>query len=148
VAQAESPAEGGGLDRAAVLPERARELLDSPILGVLTTLYPDGSPHSTPVWVMREGDDVLISTITRRVKARNLSRDPRASVVLMDPEYAPRYFSISGSVELEPGEDGRVLSALSEKYLGASYPDENPDNVRVTIRLRPRRVIAQYEPAT
>ena len=96
---------------------------------------------------MREGDDVLISTITRRRKAKNLAHDPRASVVLMDPEYAPRYFSISGSVELEPAEDGRVLNALSLKYLGVEYPEESPDNVRVTIRLRPRRVIAQYEPA-
>jgi len=132
---------------AAALPPHARKLLDDPNLVVLTTLYPDGSPHSTPVWALREGDEVVMSTLTRRVKARNLARDPRASVVVIDPENPVCYFSISGTVSLTEEDDGRVLDALSIKYLGIPYPEEDPANVRVTLRLRPTRVIAQYEPA-
>lgn len=129
------------------LPDRAKELLDGPNLVVLTALRADGTPHSTPVWAMRDGDDVLMSTITRRVKARLLEADPRASVVVIDPDKPVSYFSINGTVSSEPDPEHRVLEALSLKYLGATYPEE-PANVRVTLRLRPERVIAQYEPAT
>lgn len=131
------------------LPERARELLDGKNLVVLTTLDDDGAPHSTPVWAMRDGDDVLMSTLSRRAKARHLGRDPRASVVVVDPDNPVGYFSVNGTAELTRDEGGTVLHDLSLKYLGVAYPPEpGPENVRVTIRLRPERVIAQYEPAT
>ena len=35
-----------------------RALADRPVLAALTTLHPDGSPHTTPVWIDRDGDDV------------------------------------------------------------------------------------------
>lgn len=131
------------------LPERARELLDGKNLVVLTTLDADGTPHSTPVWAMRDGDDVLMSTLSRRAKARHLERDPRASVVVLDPENPVGYYSINGTVEVTPDERGVVLHELSLKFLGVAYPPEQgPENVRVTLRLRPERVIAQVEPAT
>jgi PPOX class probable F420-dependent enzyme len=130
------------------LPERARELLDGRNLVVLTTLNPDGSPHSTPVWAMRSGDAILMSTLTERVKARNLIRDPRASVVVLDPDNPVSYFSINGTARLDPDPSRRVLDSLSRKYLGTAYPiEEAPEKVRVTIRLEPARVVAQYEPA-
>lgn len=130
------------------LPDRARELLDGPHLVVLTTLGPDGAPHSTPVWALREGDEIVMSTVAKRVKARNLARDPRASVLLLDPDDPVRYFSINGAVSLVPDDEKRVLHELSMQYLGTPYPiDEGPENVRVTVRLRPERVIAQDEPA-
>ncbi|WP_028922668.1 PPOX class F420-dependent oxidoreductase [Pseudonocardia acaciae] len=129
------------------LPERAKELLDGTELVVLTTLNADGSPHSTPIWALRDGDDVLMSTVARRVKARNLERDPRASVVVIDPENPVRYFSINGSVAVSLDEDRRVLDQLSIKYMGKPYPPEDAANVRVVLRLTPSRVTAQYEPA-
>lgn len=130
------------------LPERARQLLAEPLLVVLTTLNPDGSPHSTPVWADWDGRCIVMSTLTKRAKYRNLTRDPRASVVLLDPELAVRYFCVNGSVEIEPDDDRAVLHRLSQKYLGTPYPlAEGPDQVRVTLRLAPDHVIGQYEAA-
>lgn len=125
------------------LPERAKELIDAKNVGALTTLGADGTPHTTPVWIDRDGDDVLMSTTTNRVKARNLERDPRAGVLVIDPDNPVGYFSINGLVTLEPDEEKALLERLSIKYLGEVYPEE-PHNVRVTIRLRPTRIIAQY----
>lgn len=133
----------------ATLPTRASALLDAKNLVVLTTLNEDGSPHSTPVWALRDGDDILLSTVTKRRKAQNLARDPRASVVVTDPDDPATYFSINGSVTITPDDDKQLLNALSNKYLGGPYPvPEGPRNVRVRVRLTPTHVIAQYAPAT
>lgn len=132
----------------ATLPERAKQLLDGANLVILTTLDADGAPHSTPVWALRDGEDIVMSTLTKRVKARNMARDPRASVVIVDPDNPVSYFSVNGAITLVPDAEKAVLHALSMLYLGTPYPiDEGPENERVTARLRPDRVIAQYEPA-
>jgi PPOX class probable F420-dependent enzyme len=130
------------------LPDRARQLLANAEPVVLTTLNPDGTPHSTPVWAMCDGDEVVMSTLTKRAKFRNVSRDPRVSVVLLDPVDPLKYVTVSGSVRLVPDEDKAVLNDLSRLYLGTPYPiDEGPRNVRVTLRLRPDRAIGQTEAA-
>lgn len=130
------------------LPGRARELLDGQHLVVLTTLNPDGSPHSTPVWAMRDEDEIVMSTLTKRAKCRNLERDPRAAVVVQDPADPVCYFSVNGMVTLVPDPDKQVLHALSMKYLKMPYPiGEGSQNRRMTIRLKPGHVIAQYEAA-
>lgn len=132
---------------ASTLPQRARDLLDGTDLVVLTTLNADGTPHTTPVWAMRDGDQIIMSTVTKRAKHRNLLRDPRASVMILDRDDPVCYFSVNGTVDVQPDEHSRVLHELSTKYLGAAYPAEPARNVRVTLRLTPQHVIAQYEPA-
>ena len=128
-------------------PERAKELLTTRNVGVLTTLNADGTPHTTPVWIDLDGEDIVMSTTTRRKKARNLERDPRASVLVIDPDNPVGYFSFNGNVVLEIDPDNSMLERLSVKFLGEAYPEE-PHNVRVTIRLRPERMIAQFDRAT
>ncbi len=133
---------------AELLPPRAVELLGGTGLVVLTTLNADGSPHSTPVWALCEGGQIVMSTVSKRKKARNLARDPRASVVVLDAANPACYFSVSGEAILTPDDDRRVLDRLAQMYLGAPYPAEDPKNVRLAVRLRPTHVIAQYQPAT
>ena len=62
-----------------------RAFLESPFVGVVTTLSLDGSPQSTVVWVDVDDDGVSINTAYGRVKPRNLARDPRMSLVVVDP---------------------------------------------------------------
>ena len=61
---------------------------DNAFYAVVTTLRADGSPHSTVVWVTEENGKVLFNTAYPRVKARDLERDPRASVVVLDAKTA------------------------------------------------------------
>ena len=60
----------------------ARRLLDGVNLGHLSTLMPDGAPKVDPVWVMAEGDRVLVTTDARSIKAVNVARDPRVALSL------------------------------------------------------------------
>jgi PPOX class probable F420-dependent enzyme len=68
------------------LSEEIKRLLDGPNFAHLATLMPDGSPQSVPVWVGREGDRIIICTGETSLKARNMRRDPRVALSIVDFE--------------------------------------------------------------
>ncbi|RDI73687.1 PPOX class putative F420-dependent enzyme [Gaiella occulta] len=116
-------------------------LQDNAFVGVATTLRADGSPHSTVVWVDADGDSVSFNTARGRAKERNILRDPRLSLVVVDPQNAYRWLAVTGTAELvDEGADAHI-DKLAKKYLGAdSYPFRTPEEVRVIVRIRPARV--------
>ncbi|WP_322763129.1 PPOX class F420-dependent oxidoreductase [Frankia sp. Cr2] len=123
----------------------ARDLLSKPLFAWVTTLRTDGSPHSTVVWIDVDGDDVIFNTAVGRIKERNLRRDPRVSVGVLDPENAFHLVSVSGSAQLETDGADAVIDRLAKKYLGvATYPFRTPDEQRVTVRVTPKTMI--YSP--
>ncbi len=123
------------------LPDGVRKLVDAPTFAVVSTINPDGTPQSTVIWVKRDGDDVLFSTVRGRRKTRNMERDPRVSVCAYDPEEPYSYFTVDGSVTLtEEGGDG-LIDELSLKYEGRPYTSDAAGTVRVVCRLTPTRVI-------
>jgi PPOX class probable F420-dependent enzyme len=67
-----------------VLDAATRNLLDARTFAILATLGPRGEPHTSVIWVDRDGDALVFSTLAGRQKARNLARDPRLSVTLLD----------------------------------------------------------------
>ena len=105
------------------LDDDAQRLLDGANYGHLSTLMADGSPKVEPVWVGREGDFVLVTTDAKSIKALNAARDPRValSVVAYDDPYDQ--LLIRGKV-VETREDDELVAmdALSQKYLGSSFP--------------------------
>jgi PPOX class probable F420-dependent enzyme len=105
------------------LDDDAQRLLDGPNYGHLSTLMADGSPKVEPVWVGREGDLVLVTTDAKSIKALNAARDPRValSVVAYDNPYD--HLLIRGRVvEIRDDDELVAMDALSQKYLGASFP--------------------------
>ncbi|RAY16087.1 PPOX class F420-dependent oxidoreductase [Actinomadura craniellae] len=127
------------------LSEEARELLGRPIHGWVTTVLPDGLLHSTVVWVDVDGDDVIFNTAVGRIKEKALHDDPRVSLGVLDPEDDYHFVSVSGPAELELEGADAIIDRLAKKYLDAdTYPFRRPDEQRVTVRVRPERVI--YSP--
>jgi PPOX class probable F420-dependent enzyme len=128
----------------AKLEEKPRKFLDqSPYVGVVTTLREDGSPHSTIVWVDVEGDKVSFNTALGRAKPRHLQHDPRASLLMVDPNNAFRWVAVSGPAELtEEGADAQI-DKLAKKYLGKDeYPWRNPEETRVKVLIEPEKIDA------
>ena len=128
----------------AKLEEKPRKFLDeSPYVGVVTTLREDGSPHSTIVWVDVEGDKVSFNTALGRAKPKHLQHDPRASLLMVDPNNAFRWVAVSGPAELtEEGADAQI-DKLAKKYLGKDeYPWRNPEETRVKVLIEPEKVDA------
>ena len=128
----------------AKLEEEPRKFLDeSPNVGVATTLREDGSPHSTIVWVDVEGDKVSFNTARGRAKPKHLEHDPRASLLMVDPNDAFRWVAVSGPVEMtQDGADAQI-DKLAKKYLGKDeYPWRNPEETRVKVLIEPEKVDA------
>ncbi len=128
----------------AKLEEKARKFLDeSPYVGVVTTLREDGSPHATIVWVDVEGDKVSFNTALGRAKPKHLKHDPRASVLMVDPNNSYKWVAVSGPAELtEEGADAQI-DKLAKKYLGKDeYPWRNPEETRVKVLIEPEKVDA------
>lgn len=128
----------------ALLSDRLRNLLDRPVFVVLGTIQPDGSPQLSPVWVKRDGDDLLVSTTVDRRKKKNLDRDPHVSVAVVDPASPYEYAEIRGSAEMTTEGGQELIDELSVKYSGKTYSEFNPaasqDAERVVVRIRPRKV--------
>ncbi|MEU9318959.1 PPOX class F420-dependent oxidoreductase [Streptomyces sp. NPDC048295] len=130
---------------AALSPE-LKALLDTPVFVTVVTIQPDGSPQASPVWAKRDGDDVLISTSVGLRKERNLSRDPRVSVVVQ-PFAAPyTYAEIRGTAVLTTEGAEELVDELSLKYTGKKFAEFNPEAAadgaeRVIVRITPRKVV-------
>jgi PPOX class probable F420-dependent enzyme len=127
----------------AELTDAQKQFLDQPFVGVATTLRADGSPHSTVVWVDQEDGYVEFNTARGRAKPRNLERDPRATITVVDPENSYRWISVTGEAELvDEGADAQI-DKLAKKYLGRDrYPWRKATERRVKVRIKPDRVDA------
>jgi PPOX class probable F420-dependent enzyme len=125
----------------ATLDDKEKKFLEQPFVGTVTTLRQDGSPHSTIVWVDVDGDELSFNTASGRAKPRHLERDPRISLLVVDPENTYKWVSVSGTAELTTdGADGQI-DKLAKKYLGQDeYPWRNPEEQRITVRINPEHV--------
>jgi len=128
---------------APTLPEAARTVVDGSSFATVATIEPDGSPQTSVVWITREGDTLVFSTVVGRRKTDNMQRDPRVSVLVMDPDNPYSYLEVRGRVSMTE-EGGRALiDALAASYRGLDrYPwDDGTDNVRVVCRVHADKVV-------
>jgi len=103
---------------------------------VLATVNPDGSPQTSAMWVGRDGSDLLFSTVEGRVKHRNMLRDPRVSVTVIDSADPENYVELRGRVSsITPDIGRRVDTGLSWKYNGRDPDPDPPGAVRVVVRI-------------
>lgn len=123
------------------MPEFVKRLLDTNTFVVLTTINLDGSPQSSVIWVKREGDDIVFSTIRGRRKTRNMERDPRVSLCGYDPADPYDYFEVRGVVSLTEEGGPELIEELSQRYDGVAFRESRPDNVRVVCRVAATKVI-------
>lgn len=127
--------------------EKLKQLLDSPVFVHVATIQPDGSPQVSPVWVKRDGDELLISTVVGRRKEQNLRRDPRVTVVIQPADEPYSYAEVRGSATLTTEGGQELIDELSQKYVGRSYAEFNPgaaqEPERVVVRVSPRKVVGQ-----
>jgi PPOX class probable F420-dependent enzyme len=122
------------------LNDAARRLLDGRNFAMVATLGPGGQPHSSVVWIDRDGDTVVFSLTADKQKARNLARNPQVAVSVFDLENPYHSVEIRGTAELVEDPGKALPERLSQKYLGASPPPEPADIVRLVARITPSKV--------
>jgi PPOX class probable F420-dependent enzyme len=126
--------------RTTTLTDSQRAFLEQPFYGAATTLRPDGSPHTTVVWVDVDDRWVSFNTAAGRVKPENLERDPRVSLIVIDPENPYRWLSIDGRAELTTDGADEQIDRLAKKYTGKDEYQRRPGEQRISVRIHPDHV--------
>jgi PPOX class probable F420-dependent enzyme len=114
-------------------------LFKEPNLAAVTTIRPDGTPHTSPTWVDWDGEHVLVNTAYGRAKVRHVQANPQVSVMVVDRNDADTWVAVSGPAALV--EDGAIehVHELSRRYDGTDYEIGNGER-RVIMRVTPERV--------
>ncbi len=103
------------------IPERFHDLFSRNILCAVTTINPDGQPHTVPVWCDYDGEHVRFNAPDTTKKARNLETNDKLSLMVLDPQNGGHWIEIQGHVgEMHTETDGarEHINKLSEKYTG------------------------------
>ena len=124
------------------IPEKYMDLFQKKAFANLATLMPNGDPQVTPVWCDYRDGHVLFNSAEGRQKDRNIRRDPRVSMAILDPENPYRYLEIRGRVvEITKQGAAEHIDFLAKKYLGVDkYPYAQPGEVRVLYKVKPEHV--------
>jgi PPOX class probable F420-dependent enzyme len=129
------------------IPDSHLDLLTRPIHGALSTMMPDGQPHSSLVWCDYDGACARVNTTRQREKGRNMLANPKACLLVVDPENTARYLEIRGEVELI--EDGALdhLDQLTRyythypHYYGYVYPvEQRTQETRIICRIHATKI--------
>jgi PPOX class probable F420-dependent enzyme len=116
------------------LPDDVRVLLNAPNYVHLSTLRADGSPRNWVVWIGVDGDHLQVCTGESTWKARDMHRDPRVGISVVDLANPYRMAAVQGRVvEARPDEDCRYMDPISVKYTGAPFPARGPGRVCFVI---------------
>jgi PPOX class probable F420-dependent enzyme len=128
------------------LSDDACRLVDAPNFAHLATLMPDGAPKVEPVWVMREGDHLLVTTDANSIKARNADGDPRVALSITDFDDPYAQLLVRGRVvEVRDDLELEVLDAFSEQYLGGPFARRRWSQ-RVVLVIAPETVRYAHSP--
>ena len=123
-----------------MLTDLARELLAGPNFASIATTSADGTPQQTVVWVGERDGHVVFSTVRGRAKERNLVRDPRISVLVLDAEDPYRFVTLVGTATLEDEGADDLIRAMCRKYTGGEWV-ERATSPRVNVVVDVERVV-------
>jgi PPOX class probable F420-dependent enzyme len=121
-----------------------REFLEQPLFAVMATINADSLPQQTVVWYELQGDEIMMNTARGRIKDRNLRRDPRVSVCVVDGYDAVTITGRARLVEDQVTAQADIMR-LAIRYDGPESAEQQAgifrQQTRVTIRVPIERVV-------
>ena len=123
-----------------MIPEAYLDLLASTALAHIATIGAHGEPQSTPVWFGWDGTYIRFSQTKRQQKYRNLLRDPRVALSIVDPLNPYRYLEVRGTaVAFDEDPDRSFVDSMARKYLGVDrYPWHREGDEHIAIVILPQ----------
>jgi PPOX class probable F420-dependent enzyme len=112
-------------------------------LAFVSTLSGDGSPHVTPMWADMEGDLILINTFETSAKNKNITKDPRIAISVVENNNPYNMVSIKGRVIERTAEGAdEHLKKLAKRYLGiGKYYYRKPNHRRIILKVKPDKAM-------
>ncbi len=129
------------------IPSSHLDLVTKPVHGVLTTMMPDGQPQSSLVWCDYDGECARVNTTLERQKGKNMAKNPKVSLLIVDPENTSRYLEIRGEAELVLDGALEHLDKITREYTrhpqyyGYVYPcEQQARERRVICRIHAKKI--------
>ena len=118
-------------------------------LGYIATVMADNSPQITPVWIDLVDDVILVNTAQGRVKQKNVSRDPRVAISIVDKNNPYHMVTVRGKVIEQTDVGANVhIDKMAKKYLGVEkYPFARPGEKRILLKILPDKVHHMVPPS-
>lgn len=122
--------------------DKAVKLFEGSNLVFIATIMKDGSPQLSPVWANYEDEHILVNTAEGRLKHKNVLRDPRVAVSVVDQNNPLNMTTIQGKViEIIPDYEYQHVNKLTKKYIGKdNYPFRQPEEKRIIFKILPEKV--------
>jgi len=114
----------------------------------MATLMEDGSPQVTPIWIDVDDGYIIVNTAEGRLKQKNVSRDPRVALSVLDSSNPYDMVTVRGHVieQTAKGADEHI-DKMAKKYLGLDkYPGRAPGEKRIILKVKPDKVYRQKPP--
>jgi len=121
---------------------KAEQLFQQKNLIFISTINSDGSPQLTPVWGDYDGEHVLVNTAEGRLKHKNILRDPRVAISVVDHNNPLNMTTIKGKViEIIPDYDYVHANKLTKQYMGIDeYPFKRDGEKRIIFKIKPVKI--------
>ena len=121
---------------------KAEQLFQQKNLVFISTINSDGSPQLTPVWGDYDGEHVLVNTAEGRLKHKNVLRDPRVAISVVDHNNPLNMTTIKGKViEIIPDYDYVHANKLTKQYMGIDeYPFKRDGEKRIIFKIKPVKI--------
>jgi len=118
------------------------QLLTGKNFAFVATLMKDGSPQITPTWIDFDGNAILINTAEGRTKQKNVSRDSRVAISIVDNNNPYNMVTIRGKVIEQTTKDADDhIDKLAKRYLGLDkYPYRSSVEKRIILKVQPENV--------
>lgn len=114
--------------------DEVRQFLDVPRVGTLATIGADGRPLLTPLWYARDGDALWMVMAPDSPKARNIRRDPRVTLVVLD-EQGYRYVTVEGTARLAVSPDVAKTQEMAARYLGVEAAERFVQRAYIAVEV-------------
>ncbi|MCU0271222.1 MAG: PPOX class F420-dependent oxidoreductase [Acidimicrobiales bacterium] len=123
------------------IPASHADLLEAVTLAHVATIGPAGEPQVNPVWFEWDGTHLCFSQTTGRQKYRNVGREPRVALSIVDPGNPYRYLEVRGRVvAVDDDPDNAFIDRQAQRYIDQErYPWHQPGDHRVVVRVLPER---------
>ena len=121
---------------------KVQRLFQQKNLIFISTINSDGSPQLTPVWGNYDDGYVLVSTAEGRLKHKNVLRDTRVSISVVDHDNPLNMTTIKGEViEIIPDYDYSHANKLTKQYMGIDeYPFKRDGERRIIFKIKPMKI--------
>lgn len=126
------------------LTDKAKALIQSPVIASVATVDAKGHPQVTPVWIDLEGESLVFNTVRGRAKVNNLDENPYVAISVIDPTDPYNVVVVRGWAEVVEENADAHIDVLAKKYLGVdSYPKRRPGEVRLKYKVTTENVVMQ-----